>query len=125
MLMRILTFFSGVECCNLSFGLATKIRGCKVADQEGDSRMISHALGSAKSVKEWTFTCQVSLEEWLSNFIFGQDFCLNKCYFILFTKVLLSVNGVPILFVLVGLIQASDSEIFAQSKHKNTCHRRT
>jgi hypothetical protein len=36
-------------CCrNLSLGLATKTRGCKVAGQEKDPRVTSHAFRSAK-----------------------------------------------------------------------------
>ncbi len=37
-----------IYCRNPSLGLATKARGCKVAGQEGDSKVTSHALGSAK-----------------------------------------------------------------------------
>ncbi len=40
------------ECYNPSLGLATKARGCKVAGQEGEPRVTSHAPGSAKSVRE-------------------------------------------------------------------------
>ncbi len=39
-------------CHNLSFGLATKARGCKVAGQEEDPGVTSHARESAKSVRE-------------------------------------------------------------------------
>ncbi len=39
-------------CCNPSFRLATKARGCKVMGQEGDSRVTSHAPKSAKNVRE-------------------------------------------------------------------------
>jgi hypothetical protein len=35
-------------CRNLSLGFVTKARGCKVAGQEKDSRVTSHALGNAK-----------------------------------------------------------------------------
>jgi hypothetical protein len=38
-------------CCNLSFGFVIKARGWKVAGQEGDLRVTSHAFGSAKSVR--------------------------------------------------------------------------
>jgi hypothetical protein len=48
------------ECCNLSFGLATKVRGWKVAGQEGDPRVTSHAHGSTKSVREWTSHSQMN-----------------------------------------------------------------
>jgi hypothetical protein len=41
-----------LKCRNLSLGLATKARGCKVTGQEGDPRVTSHAPGSAKSVRE-------------------------------------------------------------------------
>ncbi len=43
-------FFS-FQCCyrNPSLGLATKVRACKVAGQEGNP-------GVKKSVREWTFT---------------------------------------------------------------------
>jgi hypothetical protein len=40
------------ECRNPSLGLATKARGCKVASQEKNSEVMSHALGSVKSVRE-------------------------------------------------------------------------
>jgi hypothetical protein len=39
-------------CRNPSLGLATKARGYKVAGQEGDPGVTSHAPGSAKSVRE-------------------------------------------------------------------------
>jgi hypothetical protein len=39
-------------CRNLNLGLATKARGCKVAGQEGDLGITSHALENAKSVRE-------------------------------------------------------------------------
>jgi hypothetical protein len=35
-------------CCNLSLGLATKARGCKVTGQERSSGGRPHALGSAR-----------------------------------------------------------------------------
>ncbi len=44
-----------MKCRNPSFGLATKARACRVANQEGGPRVTSHALKgvkSAKSVKE-------------------------------------------------------------------------
>jgi hypothetical protein len=34
--------------CNPSFGLATKVRGCKVAGQEGSLRVMPHAPGNAR-----------------------------------------------------------------------------
>jgi hypothetical protein len=37
-----------VKCRNPTLGLATKAKGCKVASQEGDSRVTSHVPGSAK-----------------------------------------------------------------------------
>jgi hypothetical protein len=46
------TFANDIACRNPSFGLATKVRGCKVAGQEGDPGVTSHAPGSAKSVRE-------------------------------------------------------------------------
>jgi hypothetical protein len=39
-------------CRDLSFGLATKARGCKVAGQEADPGVSSHVPESAKSVRE-------------------------------------------------------------------------
>jgi hypothetical protein len=36
------------KCCNLNLGLVTKARGCKVAGQEKNPRVTSHAPGSAK-----------------------------------------------------------------------------
>jgi hypothetical protein len=44
------------RCRNPSLGFATKAKGCKVAGQEGDLRVTSHAPGSAKSVREFAFT---------------------------------------------------------------------
>jgi hypothetical protein len=47
--MRTLTSSSnGGEYHNLSLGLATKGRGCKVAGQEGSPGVKSHAPGSAR-----------------------------------------------------------------------------
>jgi hypothetical protein len=40
------------QCRNLSLGLTTKARGYKVAGQEGDPKITSHAPKSAKSVRE-------------------------------------------------------------------------
>ncbi len=37
-----------IFCRNLSLGLVIKARGCKVAGQEKDPGVTSHALGSAK-----------------------------------------------------------------------------
>ncbi len=39
-------------CRNLSLGLTTKARGCKVAGQEKDPGVTSYAPRSAKSVRE-------------------------------------------------------------------------
>jgi hypothetical protein len=44
--------FTFYKCCNLSLGLTTKARGCKVAGQERDLGVTSHAPESAKSVRE-------------------------------------------------------------------------
>ncbi len=45
--MRTLTSSSsGGECHNLSFGLVTKARACKVASQEGSLGVTLHAPGS-------------------------------------------------------------------------------
>jgi hypothetical protein len=49
-----------VKCRNLSLGLATKARGCKNVDQEGDPGITSHAPGSAKSVGDEPSPSQVS-----------------------------------------------------------------
>ncbi len=35
-------------CRNLSLGLVTKARGCKVAGQEGSMGVMLHALGNAR-----------------------------------------------------------------------------
>ncbi len=51
-------------CRNPSLGLATKTKACKVAGQMGGPRVISHALGSAKSVREWTLTLPSELPLW-------------------------------------------------------------
>jgi hypothetical protein len=40
------------QCHNPNLGLATKARCGKVASQEGDLRVTSHAPGSARSVGE-------------------------------------------------------------------------
>ncbi len=47
-------------CHNLSLGLATKARGCKVGSQEKDPGVTSHALGSAKNVKDKPSHSQVN-----------------------------------------------------------------
>jgi hypothetical protein len=41
-----------LKCHNPSLGLATNARGCKVAGQDINLGVTSHALGSAKSVRE-------------------------------------------------------------------------
>jgi hypothetical protein len=38
--------------------------GCKVVGQKGNPVVTSHALGSAKSVREWTLTLQSELPLW-------------------------------------------------------------
>jgi hypothetical protein len=46
-----------INTCNVAtlvVGLWPMQGGCKVTSQEGDSGVISHALGSAKSVRAWT-----------------------------------------------------------------------
>jgi hypothetical protein len=53
-----------IFCHNLSFGLATKVRGWKVMGQEEDSGVTSHAPASAKSVREWTLTLTSELPCW-------------------------------------------------------------
>ncbi len=40
--------FSLSLCRNPSLGLATKVKACKGASQEGSPRIMSHAPGSAK-----------------------------------------------------------------------------
>ncbi len=56
--------FVATLCCNLSFGLATKARGCKVAGEKGSPGVTSHVLGSAKNVREWTLTLPSELPFW-------------------------------------------------------------
>ncbi len=51
-------------CRDPSLGLATTVRGCKVASQEKDPGVTSHALESAKSAREWTFTFQNEFPCW-------------------------------------------------------------
>ncbi len=51
-------------CRNPNFGLVTKARGCKVVGQEKDLGVTSRTPGSAKSVKEWTFTLPRELPCW-------------------------------------------------------------
>ncbi len=59
------TFPSHVlACCNLSLGLATKTRGCKVMGQVGDPGVTSHAPRSVKSVRELTLTLSSELPWW-------------------------------------------------------------
>ncbi len=48
--------YTRLECRNPNLGLETKARGYKVASQEGDRGVTSHALGSAKCVREFTLT---------------------------------------------------------------------
>jgi hypothetical protein len=40
------------KCRNPSFGFSTEAKGCKVAGQEKDLGVTSHAPESAKSVRE-------------------------------------------------------------------------
>jgi hypothetical protein len=54
------------RCRNPSLGLATKARGCKVVGQEKDPKVTSHAFGSAKNVRERTFTLPSELPCWES-----------------------------------------------------------
>jgi hypothetical protein len=42
----------GFSCRNPNLGLATKARGCKVANQKGDPGVTSHAPNNAKNVRE-------------------------------------------------------------------------
>jgi hypothetical protein len=49
------------RCRNLRLGLATKAKGCKVAGQEGNPGITSHALGNAK---EFAFTLPSELPLW-------------------------------------------------------------
>jgi hypothetical protein len=51
-------------CRNSSLRLVTKAKGYKVADQEGDPGVTSHAPGSGKSVREWTLTLPSELPLW-------------------------------------------------------------
>ncbi len=51
-------------CCNPNMGITTKARGWKVAGQEKDYGVTSHAHGSAKSVREWTLTLLSELPCW-------------------------------------------------------------
>ncbi len=41
-----------IFCCNPNLGFTTKARGWKVAGQEENLGVTSHALGNAKSVRE-------------------------------------------------------------------------
>ncbi len=49
---------------NLNLGLTTEARGCKVAGQEKDLGITSHAPGNAKNVREWTLTLPHELPCW-------------------------------------------------------------
>ncbi len=51
-------------CRNPSLGLATKVRGCKVAGQEGDPGVTSHAPRSVKSVRVHALTLPRELPCW-------------------------------------------------------------
>jgi hypothetical protein len=57
-------FQCSLFCCNPSLGLMTNTRGCKVTGQVGDPRVTSHALGSAKNVRESTLTLPSELPRW-------------------------------------------------------------
>jgi hypothetical protein len=57
-------FYRSYDCRNPSLGFATKARHGKVAGQEGDSGVTSHAPGGAKSVREWTLTLPSELPCW-------------------------------------------------------------
>jgi hypothetical protein len=48
----------------LALGSQPRQGGCKVMGQEGGPRVTSHVPGSAKSVKEWTFTLPSVLPLW-------------------------------------------------------------
>jgi hypothetical protein len=52
------------KCRNPSLGLTTKVRGYKGAGQEEDPGVTSHALRSAKSVRESAFTFPSELPWW-------------------------------------------------------------
>jgi hypothetical protein len=43
-------------CRNPNFGLTTKTKGYKVASQEKDPGITSHAPKNAKNVRKWTLT---------------------------------------------------------------------
>jgi hypothetical protein len=43
-----INYFLISTCYNLSLGLTTKVRACKVASQEGSLRVTSYAFGNAK-----------------------------------------------------------------------------
>jgi len=45
---EIINDFKDRGCRNLSLGLMTKGRGCKVAGQKGSPRVMPHALGNAR-----------------------------------------------------------------------------
>jgi hypothetical protein len=45
-----------VSVATLTLGLRPKQGGCKLAGQEGHSKVTSHASGNAKSVRAWTLT---------------------------------------------------------------------
>jgi hypothetical protein len=51
-ILMLLTLFIEGPCRNPSLGFTTEARGCKVAGQEKDPGVTSHAPGSAKSVRE-------------------------------------------------------------------------
>jgi hypothetical protein len=52
------------SCRNPNLKLVAKATGCKVAGQEKDLGVTSHAHRSVKSVREWTFTLPSELPCW-------------------------------------------------------------
>jgi hypothetical protein len=52
------------DVATLAFGLRPKQGGCKVANQKRNLGVTSHVPGSAKGVREWTFTLTSELPCW-------------------------------------------------------------
>ncbi len=62
----------------LALGSRPKQGGCKVAGQEGSPSVTSHALESAKNVKEWTLTLPTELSQPYFGQVWGWSPTLGK-----------------------------------------------
>jgi hypothetical protein len=67
------------KCHNLSFGLATKAKDCKVVGQKGSRGSHLMLLGVQKSVKEWTLTLPNEFPFWELEFQWTLKFLESNC----------------------------------------------